>query len=154
MLHYGHPLGYAPLRRQLTLKLAELGIAAPPEQILLTHGTSQALALVTRLLLQPVDTTFVEDPGYYNLFGFLRQYGVRLVGVPRTVEGPDTTALRVLLRQHRPKVFFTQLLMQNPTGTDASPATMHRVLGAAQEFDFSSWKTTRTPTRSRRRAHD
>jgi DNA-binding transcriptional MocR family regulator len=136
VLHYGHPLGYEPLRRQLTLKLAELGITAPPQQIVLTHGTSQALALATRLLLQPGDTALVDDPGYYNLFGFLRQNGIRLVGVPRTVDGPDVSTLRKLLEEHRPKVFFTQSLMQNPTGTDMSPVVMHRVLAAAQEFDF------------------
>ena len=137
VLHYGHPLGYAPLRRQLTLKLAELGITAPPDQIVLTHGTSQALALATRLLLRSGDTAFVDDPGYYNLFGFLRQNGIRLVGVPRLIDGPDIAKLRELLAEHRPKVFFTQSLIQNPTGTNMSMAVMHRVLAAAQEFDFT-----------------
>jgi len=137
VLDYGHPLGYAPLRRHLTLKLAELGITAPPDQIVLTNGTSQALALATRLLLRPGDTAFVDDPGYYNLFGFLRQNGVRLVGVPRTIDGPDVERLRELLAEHRPKAFFTQSLIHNPTGTNMSLAVMHRVLAAAQEFDFT-----------------
>ena len=136
VLHYGHPLGYRPLRTHLTLKLAELGITAPPDQIVLTHGTSQALALATRLLLKPGDTAFVDDPGYYNLFGFLRQNDIRLVGVPRTIDGPDVARFRELLAEHRPKVFFTQSLIQNPTGTDMSLAVMHRVLAAAQEFGF------------------
>lgn len=137
ILQYGHPFGYAPLRRQLQLKLAELGIVATPEQIVLTYGSSQALELTARHLLQPGDTAFVEDPGYYNLFGFLRQNGVRLIGVPRNVDGPDIAALQALLAQHRPKVFFVQSLLQNPTGSDMSPAVMYRLLQAAEEFGFT-----------------
>jgi DNA-binding transcriptional MocR family regulator len=137
LLHYGHPLGYLPLRQQLQLKLAEIGIAATPDQIVLTCGTSQALAFATRYLLSSGDTAFVDDPGYYNLFGFLRQSGIRLVGVPRAADGPDVTAMQQLLARHRPKAFFTQTLMQNPTGSDMSPSVMHRLLQAAEEFDFT-----------------
>jgi len=43
LLEYGNPFGYLPLREHLVLLLAELGITAQPGQILLTHGTSQAL---------------------------------------------------------------------------------------------------------------
>ena len=136
LLHYGHPLGYLPLRQQLQLMLSELGIAAVPEQIVLTHGTSQALELATRFLLKPGDHALADDPGYYNLYAFLRNYGVKLLGVPRTNAGPDVEALRKLAAAHRPKAYFTQTVMQNPTGTDMSPAVMYRVLQASEEFNF------------------
>jgi DNA-binding transcriptional MocR family regulator len=51
LTEYGHPFGYLPLREHLALMLAGLGITADPGQILLTHGTSQALELVIRYLL-------------------------------------------------------------------------------------------------------
>ena len=137
LLHYGHPLGYLPLRQQVQVKLQELGITAAPDQIVLTAGTSQGLELAARFLLQPGDTAFVEDPGYYNFFGYLRQYGVRLVGVKRNADGPDIEALRALAPEHRPKAFFTQTMMQNPTGTDMAPSVMYRLLQAAEEFGFT-----------------
>jgi len=136
LLAYGNPFGYLPLRQQLQVKLSELGLSVPPEQLVLTHGTSQALDLVIRHLIKPGDTVLVDDPGYYNLFGYLRLYGAKLVGVPRNRDGPDTAALRKLAAQHQPKVYFTQSFMQNPTGTDMSPPVMHRVLQAAEEFDL------------------
>src|SRR5262249_27111607 len=55
LLEYGHPFGYLPLREQLALMLAGLGITAHPGQILLTQGTSQALELVIQYLLKPGD---------------------------------------------------------------------------------------------------
>jgi len=136
LLGYGHPAGYPPLRQQLQIKLSELGIAAPPEQIVLTHGTSQALDLVIKRFVKPGDTVLVDDPGYYNVFGYLRTYGARLLGVPRNVDGPDVGELKRLAAEHRPKVYFTQTVMQNPTGTDMSPAVMYRVLQASEEHDL------------------
>jgi DNA-binding transcriptional MocR family regulator len=134
LLGYGHPAGYLPLRQQLQLRLSELGITALPEQIVLTYGTSQALDLVIRRLVGAGDSVLVDDPGYYNVFGYLRTLGVRLLGVPRNADGPDIEVLRRLAAEHRPKVYFTQTVMQNPTGTDMSPAVMYRVLQAAEEF--------------------
>jgi DNA-binding transcriptional MocR family regulator len=137
LLGYGHPAGYLPLRQQLQLKLSELGISAPPEQIVLTCGTSQALDLAIKRLVRPGDAVLVDDPGYYNVFGYLRMYGARLLGVPRNADGPDVGALRRLAAEHRPKVYFTQTVMQNPTGTDMSPAVMYRVLQASEELDLT-----------------
>jgi DNA-binding transcriptional MocR family regulator len=136
LLEYGHPFGYLPLREQLTLMLSELGITAHANQIVLTHGTSQALELVIRHFLRPGDAALVDDPGYYNLFGNLRLSGVRMLGVPRTNDGVDLTALESLAVEHRPKIYFTQSVMQNPTGTDMSPHVAFRVLQLAERHGF------------------
>ena len=136
LLEYGNPFGYLPLREHLVLLLAELGIAAQPGQILLTHGTSQALELVIRYLLKPGDTALVDDPGYYNMFGNLRLQGVQMLAVPRNPDGPDIATLERLAAEHRPKVYFTQSVMQNPTGSDMSPHVSFKVLQAAERHGF------------------
>jgi DNA-binding transcriptional MocR family regulator len=136
LLEYGHPFGYLPLREHLALMLAGLGITAHPGQILLTQGTSQALELVTRYLLKPGDAALVDDPGYYNLFGNLRLHGVEMLAVPRNRDGPDVAILEKLAAAHRPSVYFTQSVMQNPTGTDMSPHVAFRVLQAAERHNF------------------
>lgn len=137
LLEYGHPFGYLPLREHLALMLAGLGITGHPDQILLTHGTSQALELVIRYLLKPGDAALVDDPGYYNMFGNLRLQGVAMLAVPRNPDGPDVAVLESLAAAHRPKVYFTQSVMQNPTGTDMSPHVAFRVLQAAERHNFT-----------------
>ncbi|HXP31020.1 MAG TPA: PLP-dependent aminotransferase family protein [Stellaceae bacterium] len=137
LLEYGRPFGYLPLREHLALMLAGLGITAHPGQILLTQGTSQALELVMRYLLRPGDTALVDDPGYYNMFGNLRLQGVEMLAVPRNPDGPDVTVLEGLAAAHRPKVYFTQSVMQNPTGTDMSPHVAFKVLQAAERHNFT-----------------
>ena len=136
LLEYGNPFGYLPLREHLALTLAGLGITAHAGQILLTQGTSQALELVIRYLLKPGDAALVDDPGYYNMFGNLRLHGVDMLAVPRNPDGPDLATLETLAAAHRPKVYFTQSVMQNPTGTDMSPHVGFKVLQAAERHNF------------------
>jgi DNA-binding transcriptional MocR family regulator len=136
LLEYGHPFGYLPLREHLALMLAGLGITAHPSQILLTQGTSHALELVIRYLLKPGDAALVDDPGYYNMFGNLRLQGVEMLAVPRNPDGPDIAILEKLAATHRPKIYFTQSVMQNPTGSDMSPHVAFKVLQAAERHNF------------------
>jgi DNA-binding transcriptional MocR family regulator len=137
LLEYGHPFGYLPLREHLAQMLAGLGITAHPGQIVLTQGTSQALDLIIRYLLKPGDAALVDDPGYYNMFGNLRLHGVVMLAVPRSRDGPDVAALEKLAVAHRPKVYFTQSVMQNPSGTDMSPRVAFNVLQAAERHNFT-----------------
>jgi DNA-binding transcriptional MocR family regulator len=57
--------------------------------------------------------------------------------VPRNRDGPDVAVLEKLAAAHRPKVYFTQSVMQNPTGTDMSPHVAFRVLQAAERHNFT-----------------
>jgi len=136
LFNYSTPLGSARLRESLRRRLAGLGIAVEPTQILLTTGASHALDLLIRYLLRPGDVVLVESPGYYNLFGLLKLQGIKMVGVPRTEQGPDIEALERLLAEHRPKLFFVNGVLHNPTGTTVSAATSHRLLQLAERHDF------------------
>lgn len=133
---YGSAQGYPPLREHLRLKLAEWGVPASAEQIVLTIGATHALDVVVRHLLKPGDCVLVDDPGSWNLFANLRLFGVKLLGVPRLANGPDLDALEAVLAEHRPKVFFTQSVLQNPTAGDLAPASAFRILQLAEKHDF------------------
>lgn len=135
---YGDPHGYPPLREQIAgVLLPDVGITnCSAQQILLTTGASQGLDLIIRRLLEPGDAVLVDDPGYYNLFGNLRLHGARLICVPRGPDGPDVDALDRLAAEHRPRLYFTQSVLQNPTGTNMTPHVAYRVLQTASRHDF------------------
>ncbi|MDQ7990648.1 MAG: PLP-dependent aminotransferase family protein [Candidatus Dactylopiibacterium sp.] len=133
---YGRPQGYLPLREHLPFRLAESGIAAQPSQIVLTHGATQALDMAIHHFVRRGDAVLVDDPGYFSLFGCLRLHGARLIGVPWTPEGPDTAELERLAAEHKPKVYFTQSVLHNPTGACLSPANAYRILQCAERHDF------------------
>lgn len=133
---YGLPFGHMALRMLIAESMAENQISVDAEQILLTHGSSQALDLVARQLIKPGDTVLVDSPGYPNLMFMLRFLGAHLVGVPRTPTGYDLQALETLLATHKPKAFFTQPRLQSPTCSQASAAHLHRLLQLAEAHDF------------------
>jgi DNA-binding transcriptional MocR family regulator len=133
---YGTPRGYAPLRDLLQIYLAELEIRAEPDNIVLTSGASHALDLVARYFLHPGDAVLVDDPGYYVLFGRLAAMGMRPLGVPRRPDGLDVERLDSLAAEHKPKLFMTNSVLHNPTGTSLAAADAFRVLRLAEAHDF------------------
>ncbi|QAU33122.1 PLP-dependent aminotransferase family protein [Janthinobacterium sp. 17J80-10] len=136
MCRYGTRFGYAPLRHYLARRLAGMAIEATPNQIVLTHGANAAMEIVIANFVKPGDTVLVDEPGYYPLFGKLKLRGARIVGVPRQWDGPNVQALEQILQTTRPRLFFTQTLGHNPTGSDTSPAKAHRILHLAEQHDL------------------
>lgn len=135
LFRYGSRFGYPPLREQLVRKLSDFGIGVEPRQIVLTHGANEAMDMVIRYFLPPGATVLVDDPGYYPLFGKLKLAGARVFGVPRLMDGPDLEVLENLLVREKPRLFFTQSLAHNPTGSDLSRAKAFRMLQLAQKHD-------------------
>lgn len=135
-LGYGDPRGLAILRSLLAEKLAEKGIPAGARQIVLSQGASRALDMVAGTFLQPGDCVLVDDPGYCNLLSSLRHRGLRLLGVPWGPQGPQLAPLQTLLEAHRPKAFFTNPWLHNPTGASYSPSCAHQVVKLAEQYQM------------------
>jgi DNA-binding transcriptional MocR family regulator len=132
---YDSPIGYAPLRRQLAVRLSERGVAASPEQIVLTESSTQAIDLALRFLVQPGDTIAVDDPSYFRQLPLLKAHRVVVVGVPLTPEGPDVEALAEVFATHSPRLYLTVAALHNPTGATLSATVAHRVLKLAERHD-------------------
>jgi DNA-binding transcriptional MocR family regulator len=129
---YGEPRGLAPLRQFLSRRLAEQGIEAPPDQILLTDSGTQAIDLICRFLIEPGDTVLVDDPCYFNFLAMLRAHRARIVSVPYTPSGPDIESFAKVLAEDRPRLYITNCALHNPTGATLSPAHAHRLLKLAE----------------------
>ncbi|MGY2050864.1 aminotransferase-like domain-containing protein [Methylobacterium sp. JK268] len=135
LVEYDEPLGHAPLRQALARRLAERGIPADPDRIVLTDSATHALDLLARLLLRPGDAVLVDDPCYFNFRALLQAHRARLVGVPWTPAGPDLAAFAAAVAAHRPRFYLTNSAFQNPTGATMSAGVAHRLLRLAEDHD-------------------
>ncbi|HEX8888951.1 MAG TPA: PLP-dependent aminotransferase family protein [Pyrinomonadaceae bacterium] len=93
LLGYGEPQGHAPLRLAIA---SYLGVAravqCTPEQVIIVDGAQMAFDLIARVLLDPGDTAWMEEPGYPGARAALIASGARLVYVPVDKEGLDIAA--------------------------------------------------------------
>ena len=134
---YGTTRGSLTLRRILLGRFADDGIAAQPEQVMLTGSGTQAIDLICRFLLHPGDTVLVDDPCYFNFQALLRAHQVHIIGVPMTPAGPDVGAFEAALAAHNPRLYITNSALQNPTGATISPQSAHRILAAASAHELT-----------------
>lgn len=133
---YGNPMGFEPLREAIAQNLIERAIQAGADQVLLTYGANHALDLIIKQFLSPGDTVLVDSPGYYPLFAKLKLYKIKMIGVRRQPSGPDAHDLETKARTYKIKMFFTQTLGHNPTGSSATLASQYQVLKLAEKYDF------------------
>ena len=133
---YGDPQGDPLLRRVLSARLGEQGIAATPAQIVTTVGATQALDIVSRALLQPGDPVMVEEPGWAVEYARLAAMGMRVLPVPRGPEGPDLAVMQRYCETMAPKLYVSVSVLHNPTGYSLSAASAHDVLQMAQRHGF------------------
>jgi len=133
---YAPPLGLPPLRRLLARRLADQGIDASPDQVLLTDSGTHAIDLVCRFLIEPGDVVLVDDPSYFNFHALLRAHRARVVGVPFTPSGPNIAAFTQALVDHRPRFYLMNSALHNPTGATLSAATAHRIMKLADAHDL------------------
>jgi GntR family transcriptional regulator/MocR family aminotransferase len=88
LLDYGDPGGYAPLREAIAeyVRLAR-GARCLAEQVIITSGSQQGVDLAARVLLDPGDAVWMEDPGYSGARAALQVAGASIVPVPVDREG-------------------------------------------------------------------
>ena len=93
LLGYGEPAGHRPLRQAIAGYLgAARAVRCSWEQVVVVSGSQQALDLAARVLLDPGDEVWVEDPGYAGAKAALAGSGARVVPVPVDEEGLDVAA--------------------------------------------------------------
>ncbi|MFI9787687.1 PLP-dependent aminotransferase family protein [Kitasatospora sp. NPDC051984] len=115
LLSYGPPRGELALRTAVLHHLAlARGMRCTPEQIVITEGAQEALALCVRLVTDPGDTAWVEDPGYRGAQTALTCGDLTVVPVPVDGEGLRTTASDWADRP--PRLVCTSPAHQYPTG--------------------------------------
>lgn len=93
LLFYGDPAGYAPLREEIAKYLgAARAVRCDASQVMVVSGSQQALELSARLLVDPGDAVWMEDPGYLGARAALASSGARVVPVRVDDGGIDVEA--------------------------------------------------------------
>lgn len=99
LLGDGEAQGYRPLRAAIAGYVGmSRGITCTADSVVVLGSVQQAIDLGARLLLDPGDAAWIEDPGYPGARFVLEAAGARVVGVPVDAGGIDVE----WARQHAP----------------------------------------------------
>ncbi len=112
---------------------ATRGVAARPENVLVTRGSQMGIDLVARTLIQPGDVVAVEALGYRPAWEALRAAGARLVPIPVDAHGMDMGALAKLCVEMRFRAVYVTPHHQFPTTVTLAPARRLELLELARE---------------------
>lgn len=117
-LQYTTTEGFAPLRARVANRMnARLGTDLAADQILITHGSQQALDLAGKVFLDEGDVVLCESPTYLAAISAFRAYGCEFLEVPTDDEGMIIEKLDELLSScPRARLIYVIPDFQNPTG--------------------------------------
>jgi 2-aminoadipate transaminase len=138
----GNALSYLPaeglfeLREQIAARGRSYGYAQDADEVVITSGAQQAIALSARATLEPGDVAVVESPTFMGMMTALRGTRARVIGVPVDEDGFDVDALERLLARHEVKLVGLQTACQNPTGRNLSEKRRARLAELAVERNF------------------
>jgi 2-aminoadipate transaminase len=138
----GNALSYLPaqglfdLREQIAARGRKFGYAEDADEIVITSGAQQAIALCAQATLEPGDVAVVESPSFIGMMTSMRGTRARVIGVPVDEDGFDVDALERLLARHEVKLVGLQTACQNPTGRNLSEERRARLAELAVERNF------------------
>ena len=118
-LNYGPAAGYLPLREAIAAHIGPArGVRCTTDQVIVTAGSQPAIALAARLLLEPGDEAWIEDPGYLGARGALLAAGARVIPVPVDEDGLIVDSVSV--RTARVRLAYVSPSHQYPLGVTLS----------------------------------
>ena len=87
---YGDPMGRLACREAIAEYLSVVrGVRCDPAQIMIVTGSQQALDIAARVLLDPGDPVWIEEPAYPGAVRAFAAAGARLVPVRVDEDGLD-----------------------------------------------------------------
>ncbi|MBA4344023.1 MAG: 2-aminoadipate aminotransferase [Methylibium sp.] len=132
-LQYASSEGFAPLREWVAARVAQLGIRARPDQVLITSGSQQGLDLVGKVMCDAGAPVAVETPTYLGALQAFNPYEPIYASLASDEGGVRPEAIAALPHD-APGTRFAYLLpnYQNPTGRVMSAQRREAVVAAAQ----------------------
>jgi len=141
-LQYTTSEGLPELREFLAAWLKEKDqVECTPDQIVITHGSAQAMELTAKIFIERGDVAFVGLPTYFGGSGACQTFGAELVGVEVDQDGMNVAELeqKVIQAQKdgkRPKLIYVIPDFQNPSGATMSKERREKLTTIAERYDL------------------
>jgi len=103
-------------------------------ELLITTGAQQAIDLLSRNYIRPMDAVMVERPSYSAAMDTFRAHGARLLSVDIAESGYDLDQVEWMMKQHKPRFFYMNPTFHNPTGYTVPSAQRKLLVELAERY--------------------
>lgn len=131
------PLGLPDLRERIAALHTSRGLPTAPDEVIVTSGAMQGLALAAALLVRPGDAVLLESPTYLSAIDLLRGAGGHLHAVRTDRDGVELAALRAAVERTAPSLVYLVPTFHNPLGGVMPAHTRAAVAALAAEHGFA-----------------
>jgi len=114
---YTVPKGEPRLRQEIARRALRWGQALSPEEVVITCGCTEAVALALQTVAKPGDTIAIESPTYFGLLHSLEALGLKALELPTDpASGVDLAALEAALERKAVAACLLASSFNNPLG--------------------------------------
>jgi 2-aminoadipate transaminase len=140
-LQYGPTEGFDETKRCIAEVMAEEGMRADADDMIVTTGGQQVIDLVTKTLVDPGDVVICEAPTYPGAVPVFSSYEADVVQIEMDADGMRIDLLEEALERlaaegRRPKFIYTVPTFQNPAGVTLSAPRRQRLVEIAREREL------------------
>jgi DNA-binding transcriptional MocR family regulator len=136
MISYSLSEGYPELRRQIALRTLGALKGISPEDIIITNGCMEAVALSLLAVTDPGDTVAVETPTNFGYLQLLKELRLLVLEVPTDPRlGADINALEKIFRQNRIKTCLLVPNFHNPLGAIMPEGHKQQLVQLINEYE-------------------
>lgn len=134
---YPEITGYEPLRQSISKFLLDNhNTVVDKNQILITSGGQQGLDIISKTLIKPGDTIFVENPTYSGALAAFKSRGAKIIGIPMKEDGIDLNLLKTYVKRYNPKFLYIMSNYQSPTTYSYSEENKKELLSLSRGHNF------------------
>lgn len=130
-LQYGSTEGYVPLREYLSTVMAQQGVDASLEEILIVTGSQQGLDLIGKVFINPGDVILTERPTYVGALQAWDPFEPRYVTVEMDGNGMQVDQVAEILKREPVKFIYVMPNFHNPAGLTLSQERREKLVELA-----------------------
>ncbi|WP_439876196.1 PLP-dependent aminotransferase family protein [Bacillus mycoides] len=133
---YGTPKGLPSLISVVQKQLANYQVFTKEDNIFITSGVQQALAILTSIPFpNGHGTILIEQPSYHLYIEYVETNKIPVIGIKRTHEGIDLNELEKIFRTEKIKFFYTIPRFHHPLGTSYSKKEREKIIKLAKKYN-------------------
>ncbi|KZW98973.1 aminotransferase [Pseudoalteromonas luteoviolacea] len=118
ILEYGAMDGLERLKRQIAQRYLHMGLTISTDDIVITNGAQEALAIALQCVTKPGEVVAIESPCYFGIIELIENLGLRALEIPVCPDdGLWLEDLEKALDEHDVSACICSTSINNPLGS-------------------------------------